>query len=217
MFEAGSSPICISAGQVTDDTNNNSASNFFICTGHATRMSGTTLQIFLFPMTAVLIMQAFEICLGDLSAHQTQISNPIHIPAHHLKRRFCPLIPKYTKTSKRSAGQSTDYLFVCICYFPIIDTVLLLWILTLIIVIQWSSSSDFLICAIQKGAAAQAAALPCICLSFLCIFSLIPESGRNTGTVQPSPLLGMIYVHHAAAPLEIVLIYTGLQHTCSSN
>lgn len=125
-----------------------------MCITHATRMSGITLQIFLFPMPAVLIIQAFEICFRDLSTHQTQISKPIHFPAHHLKRRFCPLIPIYTKTSKRSAGQSTDYSFVCICYFPIIDTVLLLWILTPIIVIQYSSSSDFLICGIQKGAAA---------------------------------------------------------------
>lgn len=126
---------------------------------------------FLFPMPEVLIIQAFEICLRDLSAHQTQISYPTH-----LKRRFCPLIPIYTKTMRDLQGKAlSDYFFVCICYFPIIDTVLLLWILTPIIVIQCSSSTDFLICAIQKGAAAQATALPCICLSFPCISCLILE------------------------------------------
>lgn len=151
LFEGGSSSICISAGQVTDNTNNNTASNFLMWTRHATRIFGTTLQTFLFPMPEVLIIQAFEICLRDLSAHQTQISNP----AHHLKRRFCPLIPIYTKTVRDLQGKAlSDYFFVCICYFPIIDTALLLWILTPIIVIQCSSSTDFLICAIQKGAAA---------------------------------------------------------------
>lgn len=114
MFEAESSPISISAGQVTDDTNNSSASNFLICTRHATRMFGTTLQILLFPIPAVLIIQAFKIYPRDLSAHQTQISNLIHSPAHHLKRRFWPLIPICMKTSKRSAGQNTAWLFFCV-------------------------------------------------------------------------------------------------------
>lgn len=125
---------------------------------------------------------------------------------------------QYTQKPVRDLQGKTlpDYSFVWICYFSIIDTVLLLWILTPIIVIQCSSSTDFLICAIQKGAAAWAAALPCVCLSYLCISCLIPE-WSNSGTVQPSPLLGMIYVHHAAALLEIVLIYTGLQHIFSSN
>lgn len=213
MFEAGSSPIWTSAGQVTDDTNNSSASCFWMWTRHATRMFGTTLRIFLFPIPAVLIIQAFEICLWDLSAHQTW-----YISQHTTWKEGSAPWSQYTQKPVRDLQGKTlpDYSFVWICYFSIIDTVLLLWIRTPIIVIQCSSSTDFLICAIQKAAAAWAAALPCVCLSFPCISCLIPE-WSNSGTVQPSPLLGMIYVHHAAAPLEIVLIYTGLQHIFSSN
>ena len=68
-----------------------------------------------------------------------------------------------------------DYSFVCICYFPITDTGLLLWILTSIILIQCGSSTDFLICAIQKRAAVWNAVPLCIPLSFPCICCLIPE------------------------------------------
>lgn len=82
-------------------------------------MFGTILHIFLFSMPEVLIIQAFEICLRDLSAHQTQISNPIHFPAHHLKRQFCPLIPIYTKTVRDLQGKALpDYFFVLYVLFP---------------------------------------------------------------------------------------------------
>lgn len=65
-------------------------------------------------MPAVVIIQAFETCLRHLAARQTQISNPTHLPGHHLKSRFCPLIQIRTETSKRSAGQSTAWSFLCV-------------------------------------------------------------------------------------------------------
>lgn len=169
-------------------------------------------------MPAVVITQAFEICLRHFSAHQTQISNPTHFSGHHLKSRFCPLIQMGTETSQRYTGQSTAWLFICVCLqFP---------------VNRYTGAAPdpdlhypgtmqqphrlFYSCHPGRCHSTKCALAVCAFLFHFHAFCAWCRRGSNTSTVQSSPL-GMIYVPYTAALVEIILIYTILQPIFSSS
>ena len=119
-----------------------------------------------------ILKSALDISLHVRPSSLTQLISK-HTPS---KAGFALRSKDALKPVRDLQGEAlSDYSFVCICYFPVIDTVLLLWIPTFIRLMQCSSSANFHICVLQKGAALRNVTPLCIPLSFPCIPCLILE------------------------------------------
>lgn len=220
-FEPGFPVICFSAGQIKIDTNN-SASSFSSHTKYVTRTlemaqnreKDHTANLFLSPCLQWSSHKLLKFAL-DISLHIRPGSQTQHIFLDTTWKAVFALWSKWAlKLVRDPQGKALpDYSFVCACDFPLIDTAVLLRILTSIILVQCSSPTDFLTRVIQEGAAVQNVCG--FCFNFHAFLAWY-QSGSNTSTVQSSSL-GMIYVPHTAALVEIILIYTILQPIFSSN